>query len=774
MVNLIKLIIRVLAKQKRLFAYLLISLSISIALIILTSGYLASEYSCDKYLGNYNKTYRIVNNSNNMDNSVAIDSKFYNDLISNFPSIDKVSRFYKASCMLSTDERNIGIKNLVIVDSNFFEIFDYQILKGNEKQLLNTPNKIVLSQSFAHKLFDNDNPVGKIIQINKEELATVTGVFADITKKTHFNTDAVVSLYTKNLPSTGGTYWNNKGKWKIQNFSYYLTVNEFTDISSLEDKINTSYEAPWIGETNLKLQPLSDIYWNNEIKDYSDHANLQLIFLLISVTFLIAIIASINYINLSLSNLKAESKIVGVFKVLGAIRKNMFRYYILSGSIIYGLSFILAILLAYIALPLFNQLLHTHIYLNILFYSKYLFPFIGFITFLFLVMGLYPSLLFSGINPINLFHGNIKGKIKLSSFSRSLVVFQFIIAIVLIASVLLIFKQINYMKNKNPGFDTSYLINQKINYSLTDDNLLNIYSQEILKNPNVLKLSASEGVPFDIHMWNGIEVNNNDVHFLSIDCDTGFLNILGLQIIEGRQLLSSDNNSCVITQKLVKDCGFEEPLKEKISGKQIIGIADNINCESLHNSAQGIMFKLLTKKTSNLTVKISSLNIPNTLAYMKKQWEMLFPDYPFEYNFYDELIAQEYEREQKLSKSISIIAGIAILLCCLGLLGMVLNIVENRNKEIGIRKVNGAKIIEVLGLLNKDFIIWLAIAFIVAFPVSRYFMTKWLQNFAYKTEISWWVFVLAGTITTLVSLITVSWQSWRAARRKPADALRYE
>ncbi len=767
----LKITIRTLLKQKRQLILSLLSLSLSLAIVVLTSGYIASELSCDKHHANFERTYRLVNTTFN---EVGLEDKLYDKLINNLPQVDKACRFFKAHSMLSIDEKVINIDNLVIVDSTFFEIFDYQIISGNVEHLLDAPNKIVLSQSLANKLFGNENPIGQEIKINMTATAVVSGMFIE-NNKSHFSSDAVISLFTQNLPWTGGNYFNDTESWVIKKFSFYITLKERTDTSIFNSQVNAQYVTPWEPEKpNLVLQPLSDIYWNKEIKDYSGHANTPLFFLIISVAVILILIAGINYVNISLSSLQSELKIVGIFKVHGAKNSGIAKYYSYRVFVILVISFILALMLAYAMLPYANELLNAKFSLLILTNMEYLLPFIGLLILVTILIGIYPVITFSRINPLNLFQRKMLGNLKLSNFSKILLVFQFIATIMLIISVIFIFKQLKFMKNTDYGFDMNYLIKQDFHYSIKDKSIIDSYSKELIENPNIYKVSHSTGIPLGIYSWSGQKVNGNKVEFLEMECDTGFINLFKLKILEGRNFLPSDENSCIISKKLSQDCGFKNPLNENIGNRKIIGVVDDMHAEPLHNKIKGLRICLLKDKPSNISIRINSKDLTRTLEFMKTRWERYFPNYPFNYYFYDEIIAEKYNKEQKLSKSISIIASMAMLLCCLGLLGLVFNMVENRTKEIGIRKINGAKTIQIIMMLNKDLLKWVAIAFIIACPIAWYAMNKWLENFAYKTELSWWIFALAGLLAFVVALLTVSWQSWRAAARNPVEALRYE
>ena len=353
-----------------------------------------------------------------------------------------------------------------------------------------------------------------------------------------------------------------------------------------------------------------------------------------------------------------------------------------------------------------------------------------------------------------------------------MLIFQFTVVIVLITSFIMIFRQINYAKNKNPGFETDYLIKQNIHYSIKNIQTIKTYAGELLKNPQVLQLTLSDGVPLDIHSSSSQQINNLDVRYSHIDCDTAFFNVLKIKLVAGRNFYDSERtNVCIITEKLAKDCGFDNPLNEKIGDNKIIGLMADFNSTSMHQQINGVMFRPVGDNyVSNITLRINGTNVTQTISYIEKSWKVFFPEYPFNYQFYDDLIALQYYKEQKLAKSISIISGLAMFLCCLGLLGLVLNMVENRVKEIGIRKVIGAKVVEILAMLNHDFIKWVAIAFLIATPIAWYAMKKWLENFAYKTTLGWWVFALSGLLVLGIVMLTVSWQSWRVAKRNPVEA----
>jgi len=773
--NLVKLVFRTLFRQKRFLIFSVISISVCLALVVLTSAYYAYETSSDKYQSNYERIYRLVNTPKDQ---VRLDEQYYNTLTVGVSGIDKVCRVNVFGSMLTSDDGVVQrIENLVIADSTYFDLFDYNIIMGSKQDLLNAPNKIVLTKSLSEKLFGSENPMGKPVKLNMVTTAYVSGIVDDINKKSHLKSDAIVSLYTDKLPWSGGNFRNQNGRWEVKLFSYYLLLNKNADTASVAAQIKASYNFPWYSFTpNIEMQPLSDIFANNNFRDeHISHMNKSLIWLLFSITIIVIIIAGINYINLSLSNLNVESKTVSILKVNGARRNNMFQYYMLSGGLVILVSFGIAVVLSVVSLPYFNRLVGSAMHLDILTDFTYLIPFLGIIAILFLIIGIYPAWIFSGINPVNLFKGKIAGKIRLSSFSRIMLVFQFSAAIVLIVSVFFIFKQIDFMKKKNPGFETSYLIKQNIHYSVKNPQTIKTYAGELLKNPNILGLTLSDGVPLGIHSYSNQEINGHDVKYNDINCDTSFFNVLKMQLVGGRNFFESDKNVCIINEKLAGDCGFEDPLNEKIGDNQIVGIIKNFNSLSMHEELSGVMFRPVSSNyISNVTFRINGINIPQTIAEIEKSWKLFFSEYPFNYQFYDDIIAQQYENEQKLANSISIIAGLALFLCCLGLLGLVLNMVENRVKEIGIRKVNGAKISEILTMLNKDFVLWVVIAFVIATPIAYFAMNKWLENFAYKTTLSWWIFALAGLLALGIALLTVSWQSWRAATRNPVEALRYE
>ncbi|MCG6189792.1 ABC transporter permease [Maribellus maritimus] len=771
--NHLKLVIRALIRQKKFLIFSVVSLSLCISLVILTSGYYSFEISSDKHQSKYDRIYRLVNTPKDQ---VRLDEKYYNTLSTDVSGIDKVCRVNIFGSMITSNDIVLRINNLVIADSSYFDIFDHTVVMGSKPHLLDAPNKIVLSKSLAGTLFGNENPLGKPVKINMITTAYVSGVIEDRKEKSHFNSDAIVSLSTENLPWTGGNFGNQNGTWKVKLFSYYLLLNEKADVASVTAQIKETYNFPWYSFTpNIEMQPLSDIFTNNDFRDeHINHLNKPLTWLLFLITLIVIIIAGINYINLSLSNLNKESKMVSILKVNGAHRNNMFWYYTMSGGLVILLSFCISIALSIILLPYFNRLTGAEIQLNILTNFAYLIPFSGIIVVLFIIIILYPAWLFSGTNPVNLFQKKLAGQIRLSSFSRILLIFQFTAAIALIASVLMIFKQINYVKNKNPGFETSYLIKQNIHFSVKNTQTIKTYADELLKNAGILKLALSEGVPLGIHSFSNQEINGRDVKYNHIDCDTAFFNVLDMKLVAGRTFFDSDKNVCIVTEKLAKQSGFREPLNEKMGDSQIIGIIKDFNSMSMHQEIDGVMFRPLSNYISNVTIRINGTNIPQTISDIQQSWKKFFPEYPFNYQFYDDLIAQQYTKEQKLADSISIIAGLAMFLCCLGLLGLVLNMVENRIKEIGIRKVNGAKISEILAMLNKDFVKWVGIAFVLATPISWVAMNKWLENFAYKTNLSWWIFAMAGVLALGIALLTVSWQSWKAATRNPVEALRYE
>jgi len=750
-----------------------LGLGIGLATAMLVGAYIVNEKSFDKFQKNYNRIYRVVNKTGN---TSKLDKEYATSLYDVLPGIEKICRMNILFAMLGNEANPINTESLVIADSTFFQVFSFTLLSGSKKDVLNGPNKIVLSKSLAGKLFPGTSALGKSVRVDMKEYCTVTGIMKDSPANSSIQPEAVVSLYTKNLRWVGGDYWNNNGKFHIELFQYYFLLrNEKDTVQSLKYLHNT-YSEKWANANpNLTLQPFSNIYSTIGIEESSNikHSDKKLLFLLLSIGIVALLLAIVNTFNILLSESFEETRQACILKSSGAAKRDIVWQGLTTVSLTLFSALLVAMVIIDSSLPWFSGEVERQISLKTFFSLPYLIFVAGILLLLILGIGLYPSLRFAKSNPIDLFR---KIEFKNSSFigiSKVTLVFQFAAAIALMISVITIVKQTRFVKFHQLGYKPDYLLFIPIHYTLAEKTFA--LKQEFLKNPSVLQATASFGAPNNIYSTSESKINEKYMSYWEIRCDEDFFTTIGIKLKEGRFFLPSEKGrACIVNEAFYKNAEFKDLSKATCNIIPIVGIVENFNTESLHSEIKPGAIFFSDEDLSCLSLRISSENVSKTLDYISNIWKNMCPDFTLNYSFYDDIIQNQYLEEKRLIATIGTSSGIAIFISCLGLLSMILFVVKRRTKEIGIRKINGAKVSEVMRMLINDLIKWVAIAFIIACPGAFYVMHRWLQNFAYKTEMSWWIFALAGILALGIALLTVSWQSWRAATRNPVEALRYE
>src|ERR1035437_1223699 len=768
-----KLSYRSLISKKHNSIISVLGLGIGLATAMLTGAYIVNENSFDKFHKNYNRIYRLVNKTSNR---ATLDKEYAMSFFNNSPGIEKVCRMNIFPAMIGNETNPVDLDRLTIADSTFFQIFSFPLLTGSPMDVLNGPNKIVLTKSLAAKLFPNSSAVGKLVRIDMKEYCTVTGIMQDSPANSSIQPEAVVSLYTKNMRWTGGNYWNNNGHFHIELFQYYILLRDTKDTLQTLKYIRNTYIEKWADKKpDLVLQSFSELYSTTGIEETENikHTNKKLLILLLSIGTVVLLLAIINTINILLSESYEEIKRICILKSTGAAKHHVVWQGLTTISMTLILSFILSLVIIDSTLPWFCMEVERQFSIKTFLSLPYLVFVTGIFILLILGIGLYPSLHFAKANPIDLFRKRGFNNFSFIGISRATLVFQFVTAIALMISVITIVKQTRFVRMHQLGYKSDYLLFVPVHYTFIKQTLT--LKQELLKNPSILKATASFGAPGNIYAESEGKINEKEMRYWEIRCDEDFFSTLDMKLKEGRFFLPSEKNrACIVNEKFYKEAGFKDLSTATCRDIPIVGVVEDFNTESLHNEIKpGAVFFSYEDLTC-LSLRISSENVPKTLDYISKVWKSMCPEFTFNYYFYDDMIDQQYQQEKRLTTTIGVSSGIAIFISCLGLLSMIMFIVKRRTKEIGIRKINGARVSEVMLMLIIDFIKWVIIAYIISSPIAWYVMYKSLQNFAYKTEFSWWIFALAGVITLLIAILTVSWQTWRAATRNPVEALRYE
>ena len=773
---------------------------ISIAGLIMGLGivavimiFISNEFNYDRSFPNTDHIVRILN-YNSIDNNVWANTPFVlgETVKDRFAEVEDCAHQYNIGDIeVEINQEFIPIPDVLSTEASFFRIFSIYILQGNLSDFDNTDNKILLSKSLSHKYFGDVNPVGKQIIIRyprKEVSMEVAAIFDDLPKNSSIKASMIVNMDfgVKHLAdivkSTGESPLESELKeaWQGIFFTNYLLLGDNTDKQLFESKLQKLGEEYSTANNKLSLmaQPLTDIYFgSSKIVDNNriEQGNLSMLMILGFIGVLILLIACVNYLNLAAAKAMSSIKGVAVRKVCGASQKNVVNQLIFESVLVFLISLPFAIFVAALTLPTISEMLGKsyNVWTNTpVLSSTVLLAFICFITGM--VSGGFIAINFTKIASVNVLRGNISGKQNKQWSRKSMVVFQLAVFIGLMASTLLVQKQVNYAFSKDLGFDKEGLMRVPLG-----DHNLELYKQEIEKNPNVIGVSGTLWMPpSDNKMYMTIPRVNNHKEMVNVNglfVDYGFATTMGIKIIMGSDFDKEKVNSGVlVNESAIKTLGLTDILGEVTPFGPVVGVVSDFNMYSLHEVITPMIIGLNPAMSQDIAIRVRTKDLPATMDFLRKTWDNTGGTTKFSFSFTNEILNDIYDSDIRFAKVIGLLAVIAIVIAALGLFGLSILTSKQRVKEIGIRKINGARIVEVMTMLNKDFMKWVGIAFVIATPLAWFAMNRWLQSFAYKTELSWWIFALAGVMALVIALLTVSWQSWKAATRNPVEALRYE
>jgi len=798
--NYFKIAFRNLISQKFYSFINIVGLSIGITACILVALYIKQDLSYDKYHKNARQIYRIgfsITQSGVTDYSAQTPALLGPTLKELYPEIKKLSRIYFSDRKLvKAGDKKYYEDRISYADSAFFDIFSYQAVTGNITQFLRKPNSIILTESAARRYFGKENPLGKIIEINNKYNFEVAGVISDVPINSHFKFDLIATYPSlENQPE--GIYLP---QWGATFGSYtYMLVEKGFDPKTFEKKTEKFFK----NHTDIQSEdwrvvarPLLDIHLNSHSEDeIEENSSMSRIFIISSIALFILLLACINFVNLSTARSSTRIVEIGMRKVLGAIKFQLVQQFLGESVLLSMASLVISMIAVILLIPSFSILIGTEIGFDFSSHWTMILLIVGGVLFVGLLAGIYPAFYFSSYPPIRVIKGNISsgniGKQSTSFLRKGLVVLQFSISIILIAGTITVDLQLNYLRNYNMGFDKEYMIvipaHEKVggNYKTIKNELKNI--------PGVISVTAGRGAPVNSNNIgtecrpNGVS-NNHGIFRIEVNSvDYDYMNHFGVKMVAGRNFyeeFSSDfPDAMVINEKMVRSLGLKNA--QDAIGKsyfislneykpKIIGVVKDFNSNSLHDEMIAQVFMINPNWFKEFIIKVNSTDVPSTINGVKNLWTKFFPQYPFEYKFLDESIDKMYKSEEKYSKVISAFSVVALFIACLGLLGLASFVTEQRKKEIGIRKVQGASVKSIVQLVSADFMILVLIANVIAWPVAYYFMNKWLLDFAYKIDISIWIFLIAGGLAFLIAFFTVCFQAVKAAIANPVNSLRYE
>jgi putative ABC transport system permease protein len=674
------------------------------------------------------------------------------------------------------------------------------MIAGDPNTALKEPHSLVITESTAKKYFNATDVVGRTLVINKNNNYKITGVIKDIPEQSHFHFDFFFPMLE--------TDQSRDGSWFNYNFQTYLLVKPGTDAKQLEGRLNKTImaeAAPQFQSTvnmskddfeksgnsmHISLTPLTAIHLLSNIKDeLGTNGSIQYVYIFSAIAIFILLIACVNFMNLSTARSSNRAKEVGVRKVFGSLRNNLIMQFLAESVFVSLLSFLLAIGTVLLLLPLLNQLAGKHISILLLLNPAMLSAVLFLMIIVGLIAGSYPAFFLSSFRPIEVLKGKLSGGFRGSAIRNALVVFQFSISIILMIGTVVIFNQLNYIRNKNLGFDKDHVLVLQNTYAVNTQ----VFRRELLQMPGVKNATITGFLPVSGNrgeqgfVTSPVFDGKNFTIMQQWPVDENYIPTLQLHLLSGRNFssdISSDSDAVIINEAAAKLFGVGSPVNKKLyeikdlaTGRllsnTVIGVISNFNFNSLHEQVTPLVLKLYPENGS-IAIRINTADISGLLSQIKAKWKTMAPSEPFSYSFLDDDFNKQYSAEQRTGTISLIFSALAILIACLGLFGLVTYAAEQRTKEIGIRKVLGAAIPDIVGLLSRDFVKLIILSLCIASPIAWWMMNRWLQDFAYRTNISWWIFVVAGLLVLMIALVTSIFQTIKAAMANPVKNLRTE
>ncbi len=811
--NYLRIAVRNLVKYKLISFINLFGLTVGLACCLLILTYILHETSYDKYNRQADKIWRVTRSFNNRDGIQSLHlgsvAPPFGPLLQNdFPDIKKMTRVLEVgNAPMRYEEKVFNEKDVFYVDNNFFGIFDVSLLSGNPQTALADPFSILLTEEVARKYFGDDDPMNKVIRMDNQYNFKVTGIFRPFPSAAHLHPEVMLSFATLKDSAIYGEK-NLMTNWGNNSFFTYLLLPDQYPVHNMEAQFPAFVDRHMPNKgaaaaskphqfTRLYLQPLTDIHLKSHLdSELEENGDSSRVTTFGAIALFILLIACINYMNLSTARSSLRAKEIGIRKVSGAVRQEIILQFLSESVLLTYFALLLAIAFAWVTMPALNSATGLDLSFRSLLYPEVLIPLLFTPLLIGILSGLYPAVFLSSFQPSKVLKGLFKAGSGSISFRKILVVTQFAISIVLLISTAIVFQQLHFMQNTSLGFDKDQIVTLRYNNGL--DKTYAAFRTTLLENPHIRQATRSSRIPSgrlldemgaSTQSGDSLRPVTTDIKYLAVDHD--FLSAFGIPLAAGRDFsraYGTDTSSFLLNLAAIRALGIKTP--EEMIGRnftygnikgKVIGIIRDFNFESLHQSIVPMIMVLPPESEAGnsygrISVKISGNkeNITDALAHLEKTWKTFLPVVPFEYSFLDEKFDQLYQSEQRQGTLFTAFSGIAIFIACLGLLGLSAFSISQRLKEIGIRKVLGASTGGIVQLLSLDFLKLIGIAALIAFPVAWFAMHNWLQDFAYRIPMEWWIFGVAGLLAAAVALATISLQALRAAMANPVNSLRSE
>ena len=793
---------RNLVRNKTFSLINIFGLSVGLTCFMLIAAFVYDELSYDRYAGNAKQMYRVgihLDANGGTTDFPMVDGAVGRGIKNAYPEVMTFTRYLNGGRLFARyNDKQFKEEKTAFLDSNFLETFSIPLVEGDQRTALTEPKSMVISRATAIKYFDKESPLGKLL-IFANEGYKITGVFEKVPANSHFHFDLAMSI---------NSIWSDRPEtWSNVSYFTYLVLKPGADAKQLEAKlpqlvakfvvpevqrdmgISLAEAQKSVNTFRFYLQPLTDVHLHSNTK-YELEANGDINYLYIfgALAIFILLLACVNFTNLSTASAAKRSREVGIRKVMGSLKTQLVAQFLSESVLLSCFATIIALGIVYALLPAFNELSGKQISIGFFLRYQSLLTAFGVSLLVGILAGIYPSFFLSAFKPIKVLKGTLSAQPRRSLLRSSLVVFQFAVSTALIIATIVVYRQLDYMQNKKLGYNKEQVLIIQDSYALGSNETS--FKQKLLQDSRVVNATISWSVPTTGRM-DGTQIFAKPIHpndprneisagIYRVDYD--YLPTLGMQVAAGRNFsrdFPSDSSAVLVNEAAIRELGITgNPVGRTVvrSGRSeftIVGVVKDFHFASAKQKIAPLMM-LLGRNTGSVITKINTTDIKGFVAAVKKDWEAFGSNAPFSYSFLDDRFAALYAAEEKTGRIFTLFAIISVVIASLGLFGLVAYTTEQRTKEIGIRKVMGASVQQVLVLVSKEFLYLVLIAFGIAIPTTWWAMSKWLQDFDYRTNISWWVFAAAGMIALLIAVFTVSFQAIKAALMNPVKSLRSE
>ena len=789
-------------KKNKIYSFLnIIGLALGLTCFTLIALWINDEMSYDKFNSNYNRIFRLTSKEKTETGTVetAVSSApMANALRNDYPEVVNTVRVDRHEEIITYNHQQYLQDGILLTDPSFFDVFSYQLTEGNKTTALNEPFSVILTESSAKKYFGDSDPLGQSLLINILDstgygaLYKVTGITPDPPQNAHFTFSMLVSFKTIEVVNPRVL---TKDGWGNARYYTYLLLKKGIDYKAFSKKISHFYKI-YIGDLypiwkpiySYQLQPLSNIHLCSNLQyEIVPNGNIDQIYIFFVIGLFILLIAGINYVNLATASSAKRAKEISIKKTVGAQKKQLILQFLSESVFTAVIALLLSFLFSFLLLPFFYDITGKELYL---FSSlSMLGLLLGIAVFLGILSGIYPAMIISGFKPALVLKGSFKSGDKGILLRKTLVISQFVITIILISGIVIIYSQMSFIKHRDLGYNKDGLVTLRVNGNTDVITGFNAFKNDLETSPLISGVTTSNSIPVGSLGRGGAETVDVtgaplQVTTARLRTDADYLSVYGIKLIAGRNFTPQNNDSIqevIINERAIETFGWQS--NESAIGKPftignqkgiIVGVTNNFNFASLEKNIEPLAIYSLDQRFSRITLKANVKNVSQIITFIEKTWNKHFPSVLFDFSFLDKQIDAQYQAEKRFSKIFLCFSILSLFIACLGLYGLIAYTISQKTKEIGIRKVLGAGVNGIATMLSQSFIKLILLAFLFAVPVAWIIMTKWLEGFAYRTTISWWMFATAGSLVILIALMTVSFQAIKAAIANPIKSLRTE